>query len=223
MPWVRLNITVEGQTERRFADDILTPHLADFEVGVKPRIVVTNRKLGKRGGIRGFESIRQDIIRLLRSDRAPEARFTTMLDLYALPNTFPGWVAAAKLPTPTAKVTALEAALAQDIGDERFIPYIQLHEFETLLYCDLTELARRLSGSAQALGRLTAEVAGLAPEEINEGAATAPSKRIIRHVAAYEDQKVRVGASAAAAIGLIQLRAKCPHFSEWVGKLEALG
>ena len=63
----------------------------------------------------------------------------------------------------------------------------------------------------------------MAPEDINEGAATAPSKRIIRHVPIYERNKVRVGAPAAAAIGLNTLRLKCPHFGDWLSRLEALG
>ncbi len=48
--WVRLYITVEGQTERAFAEQALKPHLAGFQIDVRSRVVVTNRKLGKRGG-----------------------------------------------------------------------------------------------------------------------------------------------------------------------------
>jgi len=33
------------------------------------------------------------------------------------------------------------------IDDEQFVTYIQLHEFEALLFCDLLELQRRISGS----------------------------------------------------------------------------
>jgi hypothetical protein len=65
-------------------------------------------------------------------------------------------------------------------------------------------------------------VAGFRPEEINEGATTAPSKRIIRHLPVYERSKVRVGAAAAAAIGLPALREKCPHFNDWLSRLESL-
>ena len=50
MGWLRLYITTEGQSERKFADDVLRPHLAAFSIDVKTRVVLTNRKLGKRGG-----------------------------------------------------------------------------------------------------------------------------------------------------------------------------
>jgi hypothetical protein len=52
---------------------------------------------------------------------------------------------------------------------------------------------------------------------------TAPSKRIIRHVPIYERNKVRVGAPAAVAIGLNNLRTKCPHFGNWLSRLESMG
>ena len=87
------------------------------------------------------------------------------------------------------------------MGDSRFLPYIQLHEFEALLYCDLSQLQQRIADSERAFAALAAEVRGMEPEEIDEGATTAPSKRIINHVPIYDRLKVRVGAPAAAAIG----------------------
>ena len=160
--------------------------------------------------------------RLLREDHSATARFTTVLDLYALPAEFPGWPEARKKALPLERVQTLEAALQRHIDDWRFTPYIQLHEFETLLYCDLNALAQRISGVERALKKLAQEVAHLMPEAINEGETTAPSKRLIRHVPIYEKSKVRVGASAAAAIGLPVLRQKCPHFAAWLTRLEAL-
>lgn len=222
MGWLRLYITVEGQAEKAFADLALTPHLANHNIEVKPRVVLTNRKLGKRGGILDFAKIEADLKRLMRQDGHPEARFTTMLDLYALPHGFPGWNQAQMKNLPLERVTTLEEALKQYFADDRFHPYIQLHEFEALLYCDLGELQRRLSGSASGIAALQREVSHLRPEDINEGASTAPSKRIINHLPVYERSKVRVGAQAAAAIGLSNLRSKCPHFDQWLSKLEQL-
>jgi len=222
MGWLRLYITTEGQSERKFADDVLRPHLAKFSIDVKSRVVLTNRKLGKRGGILDFEKIHGDLQRLMREDRHPEARFTTMVDLYALPPEFPGWAEARNKTGPRERVEALEAAFQSNMGDSRFLPHIQLHEFEALLYCDLAQLQQRIADSEKAFAALAQEVRGMQPEDINEGVTTAPSKRIINHVPIYDRLKVRVGATAAAAIGLPRLRAKCPHFNEWVARLEAL-
>ena len=60
------------------------------------------------------------------------------------------------------------------------------------------------------------------PEDINEGRNTAPSKRLIHHIPRYEKLKVRVSAPAADAIGLPILREKCPHFGQWLTRLEKL-
>jgi len=59
--WSRLYIVVEGQTEKEFADRALKPHLENYAIDVHPCIVVTNRKLGKRGGLIDFIKIRGDI------------------------------------------------------------------------------------------------------------------------------------------------------------------
>ncbi len=223
MTWLRLYITVEGQSERKFADDLLRPHLAHFGIDVKSRVVITNRKLGKRGGILDFQTIQDDLRRLMREDHHPEARFSTMIDFYALPPEFPAWKAAHQATLPIERVAHLEAGFAHAMADARFIPYIQLHEFEALLYCDLTQLQHRIIGSEHAITALAQEVQHLAPEDINQGASTAPSKRIIRHLPLYDRLKVRVGAPAAVAIGLPTLRAKCPHFNHWIQQLEQLG
>lgn len=222
MSWLRLYITVEGQAEKAFADQALTPHLANYNIEVKPRVVLTNRKLGKRGGILDFAKIEGDLTRLMHQDRHPEARFTTMIDFYALPPEFPGWSEARKKAFPKDRVAVLEDSLHSRFGDHRFHPYIQLHEFEALLYCDLSELQRRLTHAEHGIAALQREVAHMAPEDINEGPHTAPSKRIINHLPVYERSKVRVGAPAAAAIGLPALRAKCPHFNDWLSRLERL-
>jgi Domain of unknown function (DUF4276) len=221
--WIRLYVTVEGQAEKEFVDKALMPHLAGFAIDVRPRVVMTNRKLGKRGGVFDFDKIRGDVGRLMKQDTHAEARFTTMIDLYALPSEFPGWNEARKKTIPRERVQVLEQALAKEFAEPRFLPFIQLHEFEALLYCDLNELQRRISDSEAGIKALQADVKDTPPEDINEGATTAPSKRIIRHLPIYERNKVRVGAPAAAAIGLNALRNRCPHFGEWLSKLEALG
>ena len=60
-----------------------------------------------------------------------------MIDLYALPKDFPGRSAQPRNPAdPTPYVETLERAFGDDVGDRRFVPYIQLHEFEALLFAD---------------------------------------------------------------------------------------
>jgi len=56
------------------------------------------------------------------------------------------------------------------------------------------------------------------PEEINEGAKTHPSRRIMDLYKSY--RKVIHGVLTAQAIGLETIISKCPHFSEWIKKIE---
>jgi hypothetical protein len=58
------------------------------------------------------------------------------------------------------------------------------------------------------------------PEEIDEGPDTAPSKRIRRIFPGY--QKPFHGPMVAVAIGLDLVRARCPHFADWLARLERL-
>jgi hypothetical protein len=69
----------------------------------------------------------------MKEDNNPDCWFTTMFDLYALPNDFPGFDDSLKTGDKYEWVRMLEKQFGKDINHHRFIPYIQLHEFETLV------------------------------------------------------------------------------------------
>ncbi|MGI6139950.1 MAG: DUF4276 family protein [Candidatus Hydrogenedentales bacterium] len=75
--------------------------------------------------------------RLIKQDTSDDARFSTMVDLYSYPKNVPGYEEIQSLDAYE-RVMGLEESLAADIASQRFVPYIQLHEFETLLYADLS-------------------------------------------------------------------------------------
>ena len=137
---IRLHVTAEGQTEQEFVKTVLTPHLANCEVYADARCVLTSKDKRSckeyRGGLIGYQKAKNDILAWMKEDKNAECRFTTMFDLYALPDDFPGYDEAGKQANPYRQVQLLEDALAEDIGDLRFVPYIQLHEFETLVLAD---------------------------------------------------------------------------------------
>lgn len=221
--YMRLYIIVEGQTEETFVNRILKPHLGSFLVGASALVVTTSRKRGARGGLSDYHKPRNDILRLTKQEKNANVRFTTMFDLYGLPIDFPGNAAAAQT-DPIERVHALEDALADDISDSRFIPYIQLHEFEALVLSDPGQLSSQFDGSADAIARLATVAARFAsPEHINDSSTTAPSKRIIRALPEYEGRKASAGPIVADKIGLATICSKCAHFAEWLGKLESLG
>lgn len=67
---------------------------------------------------------------------------------------------------------------------------------------------------------LKRNIFGMNPEEINELPQSSLSKRIIMYLPNYKVQKAPVGPLVAEDIGLNLLREKCPHFNEWIAKLE---
>ena len=222
---VRLNFIVEGQTEETFVSRTLRPHLADRSIYVNVRCVMTSQKGGfkYRGGIANYAQVKRDIVRWMKEDRNPDARFTTMFDLYALPVDFPGFEDAARTNQPYQRVQTLEDALGMDIADPRFVPYIQLHEFEALLLSDPSMLDSQFHGYEDETRILVEMASGFdSPELIDDGSDTAPSKRIITEIPEYAGRKASAGPIVAGKIGLPTLRSKCGHFGDWLDKLEHL-
>jgi hypothetical protein len=114
-------------------------------------------------------------------------------------------------------VAALPAALRVDA---RFIPYLQLHEYEGLLFSDPSAFAAGIyePGLANVFQQIREQFP--TPEDINDGPGTAPSKRVIAAHPQY--RKPLYGALAAMAVGIAAMRRECPHFNQWVTRLEAL-
>ena len=221
---IRLHITAEGQTEKAFAKTVLAPHLATVNVFVDARCVLTSKDKRAareyRGGLLSYDKAKKDIQNWLTEDKHSECRFTTMFDLYALPDDFPGYVDACCINDRYERVRILEEKMAQDINDQRFIPYIQLHEFEALILADPQQLGWEYLEHDRPIKNLLAMVGNKNPELINDGPTTAPSKRIRAEIPEYD--KVTAGVSVAGRIGLQTLRHKCRHFNEWLTGLEQL-
>jgi hypothetical protein len=219
---IRVNAVVEGQTEETFVQECLARHFVGFDVTLTPRRVEFGRKKGRiyRGGLLEYPKLRKDVMNWLNQDT--NAMVTTMVDLYALPEEFPGRSEGARIRDPYARTVHLEAAFGEDIDSARFIPHIQLHEFEAFLFTDISKLAGYYPGYRSGIEILITEATRYeSPELIDEGKLTAPSKRILREVPVYD--KVVAGSIIAMEIGLPFIRSKCRHFDAWARRLEALG
>lgn len=222
---IRLYVIVEGQTERNFIKDVLAPYLAMFNVLARPSVVSTrfDRKIGKtfRGGLTSYQKLHSLIVDKTKEARGNDVRFTTMIDLYALPRDFPGFDTAWKMSDPYARIAALENAFASDINDWRFLPYIQLHEFEALVQAGLEYLPELYDVNEAQLGALAREVRKKGPELVNDGVETAPSKRLKTCIPVYN--KLYAGVQIAQKVTIPGLMASCPHFGQWVTMLQTLG
>jgi hypothetical protein len=144
---IRLHAVVEGQTEETFVNTILAPEFGSRNVFMDTHCITTGREEGRtyRGGLNKYRHLKRDLARWMKQDQQPDAWFTTMIDLYALPDDFPGFENCATRGNATDRVECLEERLAQDIAHLRFIPYIQLHEFEALLFSDVSQICGRVS------------------------------------------------------------------------------
>lgn len=228
-PVRRLIVAVEGQTEDNFVRRILQPHLWGFGIVVSATIV-GKAKAAARGnsgnGARGggcYADWERDIRNCLKDNPSPHFRLTTLFDLYGLPDDFPGRDRIASDRSQADRCDRLEQAMACRIDDWRFIPYLQLHEFEALVMACLTDLEGLYDAPDQLAGlaRLQAEVAALQPEEINDSKETAPSKRLERLIPGY--RKKKDGPDAVEKAGLNHVRSRCRRFNAWLSRLEGLG
>jgi len=228
---VRLYLFAEGQTEQTFADTLIKPHLYSYQVFMNNPILIAHAKkkgIVHRGGGRNYAPMKNDILRFLRQEKSLDVFFTTMLDLYAIHPDFPGLSTAESIrQDPLKRVEFLEQKFAEDINDQRFIPYLQLHEYEAYLFSDPScfkylspEIEQNIK-QIQSLEEVASQYQN--PELINDGLQTAPSKRIIAQFPDYEKAKSTFGPQLAENIGLQAIRSKCPHFNQWLSKLESLG
>jgi len=228
---IRLHAVVEGQTEEGFLNEVLAPELGRHGVFADARRIATGRRHGRlfRGGLLKYKHLARDLVLWMKEDQGTDSWFTTMIDLHRLPADFPGRVT---LPTNLSgydRVARLEAELGRDIAErlqelpvrQRLIPYIQLHEFEALLFSSPRGFLEAFPGNQFAVNQLTAIRAQFQnPEEIDDGPDTAPSKRILDILPDY--QKPVAGLLIAQRIGLAAIRSECRHFDKWLTRLLAL-
>jgi len=100
----------------------------------------------------------------------------------------------------------------------RFIPYIQIHEFEALLFSSSQALASALPGSPEVeIRKILSQVNH--PEEINAGEATHPAERIEKLLPGYKKAKTIESIRIARIVGIQEMVTACPHFADWAGKL----
>lgn len=213
----RVLILVEGQTEEQFIKGVLSPHLWGYSIDVTPVILKTGKSLQGRGGVSKYSRIRGDILRLLEDTSA--ALVTTMLDYYGLPRDFPGKSTLVS-EDPYQRVAHLEKAFESDIGNSRFLPFLMLHEFETLLFADIEKLFEVIPDVPEQKREVLRQWAQQPPETINDSESRHPSRCIQQYIPGYA--KVFHGVLAVKRIGLATVREKCPHFNDWLTKLESL-
>lgn len=222
-----LHILCEGQTEERFVKEVLSPYLQQFNIYPKPILLLTSKKKNARGGMLSYAQAKRDLTILqkqFRDNNSEHHLFTTMFDYYALPDDFPGVEESIEIQDVRSRISLLEDKFAEDMGRGAFIPYIQLHEFEALLFVDIIKLQTEYPLSSEKIRVLKEETDIYGdPEMINNSPDTAPSKRIITALAQdYHYNKVQSGAAITSVIGIENLLDNCQHFKEWIENIKRI-
>lgn len=130
----RLIFIVEGETEEAFVNNILRPY---FKTECNFYNIVCFKLKHSKGGVCKYAHIKEDLSNAINES---EAVVTTMIDFYQIPKDVPGYAETSSILQDEKRVALIEENMKEDLARhyERaataFIPYIQLHEFEAILF-----------------------------------------------------------------------------------------
>lgn len=217
---VRIVIVCEGQTEEEFVRSVLAPHFVHLQLYLEGQTISTSR--GHKGGGLSYERVKRHLCATLSQKSVDFV--TTFFDFYRIDTQFPGFDKSHKESQLGQKLQILYDQLHNDIIQEtgcrpnRFLPYIQSHEFEALLFSDvsiITEHESRWSIANKDLHNICKEVD--TPEHIENPAIHLKDK--LHHP---DYRKTRHGPVIAQKIGLHEIQTKCPFFAKWLQQIRQL-
>ena len=215
-------IICEGPTEVRFIKNVLAPSLGNRSIFLHTVTIGSQRS---KGGNVTFDRLYMNVRRQLFNNR--QSYCSTLVDFYGLDSRFPGKELASTRSSLRAKADAvadgLLAALRETIDKDpllRFIPYVQMHDFEAIMFSDPATFADAIGRPDLRKGLEMIRRQFDTPEHIDDSPVTAPFKRILDLYPQYE--KPLMGETVARAIGLPKIRQECPLFDAWLRKLERL-
>ncbi|MGK0441868.1 MAG: hypothetical protein ACJA0N_001672 [Pseudohongiellaceae bacterium] len=195
---LRIAVSVEGATEREFVSQVLKPHFESRDMFLQPIDIKGNVSLDKiqhelKGLLYGFDYT------------------TTLYDYYGFKC------------REGRSVGQLEKAITSLVPDNKkefFIPYLQLHEFEALLFSSPTVMAGYFGDNNKKpdIERIVRDCGG--PEAINSSYDTCPNRRISGLFPGF-DKKLD-GPEICKIATLPVLRWACPRFDQWVARLESI-
>ena len=212
---IRVCIICEGATEVTFVNQCLAPYLLSKSV-----IVYPTQLSAPSGRHRGGRVTVERLVNAMCHHYGMADRVSCLVDFYGFQDR-QGRTRAQLENDIRAAITVKKPGC-----DQRFVlPYVQMHEFEALLFTDIEQFEWVQDGwSEDARVKLQAVRAAYAnPEDINNSPQTAPSKRLLAILGEENYSKVEHGPLVAEAIGLDEIRRQCPQFNQWLSALEAWG
>ena len=229
-----LVIITEGATETGALPALLTQYFRGL--GFEAVFQTLGLPSRPKGGHKDISVLIKDIE--LTAKQYQGCYISTFFDYYGLNPKWPG-VNETKAETAVnavQKVARIENCLGQEITekvnsdflwDGHFIPYIQLHEFEALLFALPDEMAIIVDTKGHK-EKLANEFKAISAkfdscEEINDSFDTAPSKRIASLCAYRKGKSSEAHAWQIFKHGNLEsVRRACPRFSAWLNRFEEL-
>lgn len=225
---VEVFVLAEGQTEEVFIKLVVAPALKNMDIFVKA--ILINDPKRNLGGAVNLERVKSRAHKIWNANRS--RYLTTLIDLYALDTSFPNFEESKKKSDIYTRTACLENGLHRKIIEhlgcppECFIPHIQPHEIEALLFsdvhtlCNTPEISPNWAGLESKLNKVFKEKGIESPEHINGGHQTTPARRLEANLPRY--RKTTHGPIGAKYITLPVIERECRHFREWMDKLRAL-
>ena len=181
-------------------------------------------KPGERGGDIKFVRAQRDIGSYLK--QRADTWITLLVDYYGIKADWPGYAEAKQQQKHIQKAAIMNGKTAEEVQrlfpeqnrGVRFIPYVSMHEFESLYFSDPACLAFEIGVPQNNIDEILLECGE--PENINDNRATAPSKRL--QTLSRRFKKTTSGIEIAKKIGIPKMRAACPLFNDWLTRLETL-
>lgn len=212
---IRVCIVCEGLTEAEFVKRCLTPHLKNYDVKAYSRIL--QARSGQHCGERVMV---ERLVNFISGEYHNADRVTTLVDFYGFQDR--------NGRTRQELEQDILDGVAKCVGkfDPRFVrPYVQMHEFEGLLFSDIEKFQWVLDGWSLDVQTNLASIRSnfQTPEDINDSPQTAPSRRILAAFPKGSYTKTEHGPLIAEAIGLANIRRECPQFNDWITMLENWG
>lgn len=147
----RVIALVEGPTEEKFVRELLAPAFWSLDVSIIPTTYGHPRR---QGGVPAWGKAQRELLGLLKQDTGRHV--TTMFDYYGMPLDWPGRAMAPEKPHEERGDLVEEqmrgriaASLQSELAANRFIPYVQMHEFEALFFSDPESLGDVLARDAR--------------------------------------------------------------------------
>lgn len=209
-------IMAEGPTEEEFINCSMAPYL-QVTAGITNTVpILLETSPGYYGGDITFERYQLNANNLLLSD--PAAIVTSLIDYYQLRPDFPGLPQSLTIVDKNKRLDFIEQQISIIIPSANFIPYIQLHEFEALLFSDRRGFDYIASIKAKERATIQYIINNYDnPEMINDSPVTAPSVRLKGLIPKYK--KTFHGPLIALENGMAPVLSKCPRFRNWVSTI----